>query len=400
MLLDGAAVATATDTDTSSYTSYKPVVFTGNAQFNHPASAGNIQPKLQGGSITINPGGYIYWDLYTPDRTVGRISGAAANYGLKVSAGVVWSHGNEEIYRIYVLNDGSSPIALANNTNVVDYTVVGAGQTIDLIPSDPNIGSFNDYSNIKDALTTNYTTNFPAVSNFQVAPPLSAPNNVSNPDDPNKVWSSSNTSGGGAAETAVSRDTGALNDALYGVNNNGLGAAESLAGSAGNDLIDGRYGADLISGGDGNDYLFGGSGADSISGGSGNDTVIGSYGTDLLTGGDGDDVFVLENGALDDVIDFGNGIDRIWFERFNGPVTQLNSNAFIDAGLVPLTLTTTTRFIYNASYDDSGNLMASPGSGYLFYDPDGNGAAAAQFVAHITSNGVTAASLSTAQIYV
>jgi Ca2+-binding RTX toxin-like protein len=80
--------------------------------------------------------------------------------------------------------------------------------------------------------------------------------------------------------------------------------AMSIDGGAGNDVIFGSGGADLIFGGEGNDTVSGGGGDDAVFLGSGNDVfnwqlgdgsdlVEGETGTDTLnmTGGKGDDVF-------------------------------------------------------------------------------------------------------------
>ena len=53
-------------------------------------------------------------------------------------------------------------------------------------------------------------------------------------------------------------------------------------GTAGNDLIIGTSGIDVISGGDGNDCILGGAGADTIDGGNGNDVCIGGPGIDVF----------------------------------------------------------------------------------------------------------------------
>ena len=95
------------------------------------------------------------------------------------------------------------------------------------------------------------------------------------------------------------------------------------AGS-GNDVINGNKAAnriygmdgnDLIKGNEGNDSLVGGSGDDTISGGPGRDTLYGQEGRDSLHGGPGNDVFVLDKSS-DDIVDFGNGNDRLHVAAF------------------------------------------------------------------------------------
>jgi Ca2+-binding RTX toxin-like protein len=71
--------------------------------------------------------------------------------------------------------------------------------------------------------------------------------------------------------------------------------AMTLDGGAGNDLIFGSEGADILIGGDGNDTVTGGKGADSAMLGNGNDTfnwTIGD-GNDVIDGGAGIDTLVL-----------------------------------------------------------------------------------------------------------
>lgn len=73
---------------------------------------------------------------------------------------------------------------------------------------------------------------------------------------------------------------------------------------AGNDLIYGGNGADVIygdngnnAGSGGNDIIFAGNGSDTVFGEGGNDTITGGRGADLLSGGAGNDVFVYESAA-------------------------------------------------------------------------------------------------------
>lgn len=59
--------------------------------------------------------------------------------------------------------------------------------------------------------------------------------------------------------------------------------ANRLEGGAGNDLIDGKVGADTLLGGAGNDLIDGNVGADTLVGGAGNDTVMVDNAGDALT---------------------------------------------------------------------------------------------------------------------
>jgi hypothetical protein len=348
-----------TDSDDANYFGFQPVVFTGNPQFNFPADVEKIQPKLQGGSLTINPDAYIYWDFFTSNSELAQIDldSITSDYsGLSVSGQQIWSDSGSQdaIYRIYVANETDNPISLLNNTDIVEYNVVDANGNdpsssnrglIDLINADPLIRNFNNFTNIENALTKD------AVNGFATAP---TPPLTENSD---KVWSSPIETGQAINETPQNYDALGGSDALYGRNNTG---SETLSGGAGNDMIDGRSGNDLINGNAGDDYLFGGLGDDSLDGGAGNDFLIGSYGLDSLTGGDGADRFVVRQGDFDVIADFdaseGDEI-WVWVDTFDdvaaspappaGFVSYVGDTLFVDGspvaqllGSPPLNLTT------------------------------------------------------------
>ncbi len=67
------------------------------------------------------------------------------------------------------------------------------------------------------------------------------------------------------------------------------GRADTLYGSAGNDLIQAKGGDDVLAGRAGEDRLEGGDGVDILDGGADNDLLIGGLDADLLGGGTGDD---------------------------------------------------------------------------------------------------------------
>jgi Ca2+-binding RTX toxin-like protein len=70
----------------------------------------------------------------------------------------------------------------------------------------------------------------------------------------------------------------------------GTDQADTITGSAGDNLLNGLAGADRLSGGSGNDTLNGGLGNDNLDGGEGDDILEGQAGADTLTGGNGFDV--------------------------------------------------------------------------------------------------------------
>ena len=291
-----------------------PITVTGNPQFNFPNDVDKIQPKLQGGSFTLNSNAYIYWDLFTSNTDLAQIDLNPATYSsdyddLTVSIVKIWEDTGlkDAVYRVYVANENDDlDVSLANNTNIVDYNVIQADGTpvlstnkglIDLINSDPLIGNFNNFNNIENALTKDPTDNI-------LTNPTIPANNITS----DKVWSSPDESGTAIDEAPKDFNTQGGNDALYGRNNTDT---ETLTGGTGNDTIDGRAGADVINGGDGNDRLDGGLGDDTINGGAGNDTLLGSYGNNQLTGGAGQDIFVVRQGTFTVIHDFTTD-DQVW----------------------------------------------------------------------------------------
>lgn len=104
----------------------------------------------------------------------------------------------------------------------------------------------------------------------------------------------------------------------------------TVTGSAGNDAIKGLRGAaNTLKGGSGDDLLRGGLLDDMLEGGSGDDKLIGGFGGDSLTGGTGADHFrfLAANhsgigSAADRITDFEIGIDKI-------ALRQLDSDPFL-----------------------------------------------------------------------
>jgi Ca2+-binding RTX toxin-like protein len=116
--------------------------------------------------------------------------------------------------------------------------------------------------------------------------------------------------------------------------------------------------------------LEGNSAANNLSGLGGNDTILGKGGNDILTGGAGSDNFRFDttpNASTnrDTITDFTPGSDHIQLE--NAVFTALPPAGTLSAAAFKLGASATEaddRVIYNQS------------SGALFYDADGNGAAA------------------------
>jgi serralysin len=125
--------------------------------------------------------------------------------------------------------------------------------------------------------------------------------------------------GGAGADTlagtaaADQLDGGAGDDVLAGGD-----GQDTLEGGIGNDRLDGGAGDDVLSGGEGTDMLYGGDGLDVLNGGMGDDLLFGGAGNDVLSGGDGRDTLEggigndrLDGGAGDDVLSGGDGADTL-----------------------------------------------------------------------------------------
>ncbi len=104
----------------------------------------------------------------------------------------------------------------------------------------------------------------------------------------------------GAAAT-VTGTTG--DDVLF-----GTPGPDVIAALAGNDRVVGLAGRDLVCAGSGADRVVSGSAADRVFGGAGPDRLIGRGGPDLLKGSGGNDV--LKGGAGSDRLRGGSGFDR------------------------------------------------------------------------------------------
>jgi Ca2+-binding RTX toxin-like protein len=104
----------------------------------------------------------------------------------------------------------------------------------------------------------------------------------------------------------------------------GYDGFDQIRGGSGQDTIFGGDGADDIRGDHNSDALYGGAGDDTIEGGSWHDTIFGGAGDDYIVSGTHNDVLWGEQGRdtfhfvdrafeHDIVMDYEDGIDRIWF---------------------------------------------------------------------------------------
>ena len=85
-----------------------------------------------------------------------------------------------------------------------------------------------------------------------------------------------------------------------------------MAGSSGNDSLNGGEGDDKLWGNAGNDKIYGNAGNDSIWGNDGNDVLAGSSGNDSLNGGAGNDKLWGNAGKDTFIYASGDGKDIIY----------------------------------------------------------------------------------------
>jgi serralysin len=155
----------------------------------------------------------------------------------------------------------------------------------------------------------------------------------------------------------------------------GAGGADSLSGienvltGAGNDNVTGSSLDNIISAGTGNDTLIGNGGNDTISGGLGNDS---------LNGGTGTDHFIFDT-ALGTT-----NVDRIQSYNVTDDTILLDDAIFTALGS-PGALAAGAFKAGTAATDADDRIIFNAATGALFYDQDGNGAAAAVQFATLTS---------------
>lgn len=174
---------------------------------------------------------------------------------------------------------------------------------------------------------------------------------------------------GGAGRDDMTGGDG--NDWIY-----GNAGADTATGGDGNDIMDGGAGTDTLAGDSGNDTLLGGAGADNLSGGVDNDFLEGGAGADTMSGGLGDDVYFYahRNHGNDTILDFESSQDRFEFSGLGfkvDPGTNLDDGVTFIAGGAPSSVVNEATVLYNT------------GTGELWFDVDGTGAASALLIATI-----------------
>ncbi|NEO56851.1 MAG: calcium-binding protein [Okeania sp. SIO3B5] len=120
-----------------------------------------------------------------------------------------------------------------------------------------------------------------------------------------------------------------------------LGGAgnDVLDGDSGNDVILGGRGDDQLNGGDGNDQLKGGAGNNLLNGGDGNDSLYGGADNDVLNGDDGNDLIIgwigddqLSGGNDDDLVTGGTGNDTLNGDDGNDTLNGGDDNDQLNGG--------------------------------------------------------------------
>src|SRR5262249_47497257 len=111
------------------------------------------------------------------------------------------------------------------------------------------------------------------------------------------------------------------NDTITLDESNGALPSAQLFGGAGNDVLTGGSGADLLFGGAGNDTLLGQGGNDLLFGGAGNDVLTGGDGDDQVFGEGGNDRMIWNPGDDSDLFEGGDGTDTAEVNGGNGSET-------------------------------------------------------------------------------
>ncbi|MCG8049254.1 MAG: cadherin-like domain-containing protein [Candidatus Thiodiazotropha taylori] len=156
----------------------------------------------------------------------------------------------------------------------------------------------------------------------------------------------------------------------------GLSGDDRLYGGSGADTLYGKSKSDNLYGGSGNDYLYGGSGADSLYGGDGDDVLYGGNSVDTMEGGAGADLFVLESAYahhIDVITDFnlaeGDNIDLSEFlTAYNSQMDQITDFVQITDDGIDSTLAVDV----NGGADNFVTIATLLGVTDLSVDPNGD----------------------------
>jgi VCBS repeat-containing protein len=169
-----------------------------------------------------------------------------------------------------------------------------------------------------------------------------------------------------------------------------------INGNAGKDVFVGNNGADTLNGGAGDDQLFGNENDDTLNGDAGNDLLNGGNNNDRLNGGVGNDSLI--GGTANDIFIFNTGLDAstnvdkvLDFDASSADKIHLDDAIFAGIANAGGSLSATD-FVANEggiATTATQNILYDTNTGNLYYDPDGNGAAAKILFATLTVVGGT-----------
>lgn len=217
--------------------------------------------------------------------------------------------------------------------DTVRYATSGAGVTVDLASSGPQVGGDaqgDTLANIENVTGSIYDDTLSGDDADNILDALGG-NNILEGRGGNDVLVSGDGNDildGGAGEDNLSGGGG--NDVLRGGADNdvlaGLDGDDQLYGDDGDDILSAGSGSDRLEGGIGNDELIAGEGDDALLGGAGEDTLVGEAGDDSLAGGAGADTYFFaagfgndtltdSEGANEILIDQSISYDALWFHR-------------------------------------------------------------------------------------
>lgn len=190
-------------------------------------------------------------------------------------------------------------------------------------------------------------------------------------------------SGGAGVDTLVFTGQGALNYSLA------QGEFENVDAGAGDDIIYGTDGANVINLGAGNDYAQGFAGNDTINGGDGADELQGMEGNDYLNGGAGNDTLIGGSGVDRFLLANVSGIDSLLdFAPSLGEVIEFDRASFgIAAGAA-----IGTHLVFGSTAPNATRGYFLVTSSGISWDADGSGSGAARQLASFASpvSGMTA----------
>jgi Ca2+-binding RTX toxin-like protein len=180
---------------------------------------------------------------------------------------------------------------------------------------------------------------------------------------------------GGAGTDWIRYDVGSVQSGIVVDLGNGTlsGGGASGTGSAALSSIENVTGSALA------DLIRGDSNANSLNGSGGADTLAGGMGRDTVAGGLGADGFLFDTAPnstnWDLITDFVSGVDKIQLDA--NVMSALGTTGNFEAG--------DGRFfagnVANSGGDADDRVIYNTATGQLYYDSDGNGAAASQLIA-------------------